>query len=74
VSVPSDLSVVGFDDVPEAAYFSPPLTSVRMDFEQVGRDCVSLLLGLITEPRSETTLTVPPVPLVIRGSTGAPRE
>jgi DNA-binding LacI/PurR family transcriptional regulator len=74
LSVPDDLSVVGFDDVPEAAYFSPPLTTVRMDFEQVGRDCVSLLLKLIAGPTSEATLAVPPVPLVVRGSTAGPRR
>lgn len=74
LSVPADLSVVGFDDVPEAAYFSPPLTTVRMNFEQVGRDCVSLLLKLIADPKSGSTLTAPPVPLVIRGSSGTPRE
>lgn len=73
MSVPQDLSVVGFDDVPEASYFSPPLTSVRMDFERVGRDCVSLLLELIARPDSQTTVAIPPLPLVIRSSTAAPR-
>ena len=35
--IPDDLSVVGFDDIPEAAYFTPPLTTVRQDFNEVGR-------------------------------------
>ena len=35
--VPHDVSVVGFDDVPEAAYFIPPLTTVRPDFDAVAR-------------------------------------
>jgi len=73
LSVPADLSVVGFDDVPEAAYFAPPLTSVCMDFEQVGRDCVSLLLKLIAGPTSQTTLAIPPLALAERASTAAPR-
>ena len=37
--VPDDLSVVGFDDVPEAGYFIPPLTTVRPDFHAVARAC-----------------------------------
>ena len=45
--VPQDISVVGFDDVPEAAYFSPPLTTVRQDFSQVGERCVSMLIDAI---------------------------
>ena len=36
-AVPGDLSVVGFDDIPEAAYFLPPLTTVRQDFIEMGR-------------------------------------
>ena len=35
--VPRDVSIVGFDDVPEAAYFTPPLTTVRQDFMEMGR-------------------------------------
>ena len=37
VRVPEDVSVVGFDDIPEAAFFSPPLTSLRVDFAALGR-------------------------------------
>ena len=35
--VPEDVSVVGFDDIPESAYFLPPLTTVRQDFGELGR-------------------------------------
>ena len=45
--VPRDLSVVGFDDIPEAAYFTPPLTTVRQDFAELGRRCLHSLLGRI---------------------------
>ena len=34
--IPEDISVVGFDDIPEAAYFTPPLTTVRQDFDELG--------------------------------------
>ncbi|MGV9268340.1 LacI family DNA-binding transcriptional regulator [Kitasatospora sp. NPDC003701] len=73
--VPEDVSVVGFDDIPEAAYFLPPLTTVRQDFEQVGRQCVALLLDQIDPPRSgESAVTAVSVlpQLVVRASTAAP--
>ncbi|MFB9796395.1 LacI family DNA-binding transcriptional regulator [Arthrobacter citreus] len=48
ISVPGDVSVVGFDDQPEAAYFLPPLTTVRQDFRGMGRYCIDQLLLEIT--------------------------
>ena len=42
--VPDDVSVVGFDDVPEAGFFLPPLTTVRQDFGEVGRQALSTLV------------------------------
>jgi DNA-binding LacI/PurR family transcriptional regulator len=68
--VPGELSVVGFDDIPEAAYFQPPLTTVRQDFIEVGRRSLRLLLRTIeTGHRAEEGSLVPPE-LVVRGSTG----
>jgi DNA-binding LacI/PurR family transcriptional regulator len=51
--VPHDVSVVGFDDVPEAAYFIPPLTTVRPDFAAVARETLGLLLEQVSD--GETT-------------------
>lgn len=68
--VPRDLSVVGFDDIPEAAYFTPPLTTVRQDFAELGRRCLHLLLGRIEDRPVPTRVLVPPE-LVVRASTGA---
>lgn len=45
LSIPGDISVVGFDDIPEAAHFFPPLTTVRQNFPEIGRRAVSLLLA-----------------------------
>lgn len=45
--VPDEVSVVGFDDVPEAAYFLPPLTTVRPDFDAVAQASLALLLHQI---------------------------
>ncbi|WP_460396617.1 LacI family DNA-binding transcriptional regulator [Actinophytocola sediminis] len=50
--VPSDMSIVGFDDVPESAYFIPPLTTVRPDFDAVARETLDLLLAQVE--RSDT--------------------
>ena len=41
--MPGDVSVVGFDDIPEAAYLIPPLTTVRQDFTAVGRRAIEIL-------------------------------
>ncbi|GAA1727595.1 LacI family DNA-binding transcriptional regulator [Microcella frigidaquae] len=68
LSVPGDISIVGFDDVPEAAHFAPPLTTVRQNFAEIGRRAIALLLG---ELRGETDLSHDPVQpeLIIREST-----
>jgi DNA-binding LacI/PurR family transcriptional regulator len=42
--VPDDVSIVGFDDVPEAGYYMPPLSTVRQDFGEVGRRALSTLI------------------------------
>jgi DNA-binding LacI/PurR family transcriptional regulator len=45
IAVPRDVSVAGFDDIPQAAYFWPPLTTVRQDFGELGRRQVAALLS-----------------------------
>lgn len=62
VSVPEDLSVVGFDDVPEAAHYQPPLTTIRQDFAEVGRRTIGVVLA---ELRGETAAVDRPVPPVL---------
>jgi DNA-binding LacI/PurR family transcriptional regulator len=70
--VPEDISVVGFDDVLEAAYYSPPLTTVRQDFGALGVRALDVLMDLITS-RSEPRPVLPITPdLVIRSSSGPP--
>lgn len=70
-SVPMDVSVVGFDDVPEAGYYVPPLTTVRQDFPEVGRRCISDLLHKIAGRDSEARTAIQPE-LIVRASTGPP--
>src|SRR4051812_45414762 len=67
--VPSELSVVGFDDIPEAAYFTPPLTTVRQDFAELGRRCLHVLLDRIAGNAGPIRVVVSPE-LIVRGSTG----
>jgi len=68
IRVPEDISVVGFDDIPEAAYFTPPLTTIRQDFTEVGRRCLHLLVGTIESGETPVSLMVQP-DLIVRGST-----
>ena len=69
--VPEDVSVVGFDDIPEAAYLRPPLTTVRQDFAEVGRRCLVQLVSLIDGEPAGATATIQPE-LVVRASTARP--
>jgi len=72
VRVPDDLSVIGFDDIPEAAFFTPALTTVRQDFEALGHDIMATVLDVLrNEPDApDRTARVPE--LVVRASTAAP--
>ncbi|MPZ70646.1 MAG: LacI family DNA-binding transcriptional regulator [Actinobacteria bacterium] len=75
VRVPGDVLVAGFDDVPEAAYFTPPLTTIRQDFTAVGHRSIDLLLGQIDHGDQESRMEVVPPELVVRQSTiGQPRH
>ncbi|KJK35749.1 LacI family transcriptional regulator [Streptomyces variegatus] len=72
-SVPGDVSVVGYDDVPEAAHFLPPLTTVRTDFAEIGTRSLRLLLDRIDGPGERPLVdTLVPVDLVVRASSGPP--
>lgn len=72
LSVPGDISVVGFDDVPEAAYYAPPLTTVRQDFAELGRRGVELVLARLRHERLRPEPVLPQ--LVVRASTGPVRR
>ncbi|MCC4247522.1 MULTISPECIES: LacI family DNA-binding transcriptional regulator [Microbacterium] len=64
--VPDDVAVVGFDDIVDAAEFRPPLTTVRQDFDALGRGVVEALVSAI-ERGTARAATVPAV-LVVRAS------
>ncbi len=69
--VPHDVSVVGFDDVPEAAHYIPPLTTVRQDFDAVARESLALLMERFDGSDLAVDRVVVP-DLVIRQSVAPP--
>ncbi len=74
VAVPGEVSVVGFDDIPVAAYLWPPLTTVVQDFPEIGRRLVELLVRQIRDHEDQTDVhSVVPAHLVVRASTAAHR-
>ncbi|MEV6850655.1 substrate-binding domain-containing protein [Actinoplanes sp. NPDC051411] len=72
VPVPGRVSVVGFDDIPLAPYYRPALTTVRQDFDEIGRTLVDFLLRQIRDgaPLTDEHHLVP-AQLIKRASTGA---
>jgi DNA-binding LacI/PurR family transcriptional regulator len=71
-SVPDDISIVGFDDIPEAAYLSPALTTIRPDFDAVARETVRLLHQQMANDSSPSSPAPLPPALVSRSSVAAP--
>ena len=70
LDIPGDVSVVGFDNIPESALTEPPLTTIDQSIQEMGRQAVELLIDLIegnTEGPQRITL---PTRLVVRQSTG----
>jgi DNA-binding LacI/PurR family transcriptional regulator len=67
IDVPGDVSLIGFDDVPEAAYVNPALSTVRQDFHAVGQRAIELLTAGHAGVESATPLLAPE--LIVRDST-----
>lgn len=73
-SVPGDISIVGFDDLPDSTTYDPPLTTVHQDFAEVGRRSVEMVLQQIRAHRSLPGKTLVGTHLVVRSSTAPPAE
>ena len=71
--VPTDISVVGYDDQPETAYFVPPLTTVNQGFKELGTRCMQMLLSDMGKGHSGVASVVNPA-LVVRSSTSRPPD
>lgn len=83
VSVLHDVSLIGFDDIPEAEFFGPPLTTVRQDFGEVGRRAIDTLARLIDEGldlgarharTAASASTLVDAGLIVRSSCAPPRQ
>lgn len=72
VRIPEDLSVVGFDDIPDAAVVTPALTTVRTPVDRMAGAAVELLTNRIDDPSRAVTNSMVGVALVVRDSASAP--
>jgi DNA-binding LacI/PurR family transcriptional regulator len=73
LTVPGDLSLVGFDDIPLVSYTSPPLTTVRMSAADVGSTAFQALFRLVGGERPEGDVYQVPTKLIVRESTARPK-
>lgn len=71
--VPERVSVIGFDDVPEAAYYEPPLTTMRPDFAELGRVAMEMILGRIKDGKAITANSLVPELVVRESAARAPK-
>ncbi|HEX7737646.1 MAG TPA: LacI family DNA-binding transcriptional regulator [Ktedonobacteraceae bacterium] len=68
LQLPRDLSIIGFDDIPQAAHTHPALSTVRQPLEEMGRSATNLLLKYIENPLAEIERIELPTQLIIRES------
>jgi len=68
LSIPDDISMIGFDDIPWAAYADPPLTTVRLPAQKLASEACLLLLDLLKGNTPEKRNLVLDTQLVVRKS------
>jgi LacI family transcriptional regulator len=72
--VPEDVSIIGFDDIPQAAMVRPALTTVRQPLEEMGRLATQLLIDQLKNPEKEIGRIELPTQLIVRDSTLSPKD
>ncbi len=72
IRVPDDVSVVGFDDIPESEFFLPPLTTVRQDFDELGRRALRLIVDRIDGDHEASPAFLLAPELIVRASAVPP--
>ena len=70
ISIPGDMSVIGFDDREACRYSNPPLTSINQPMEEMGRTACRFLFERLEAPKRPAKKTTLDVELVVRTSTG----
>ena len=70
IAIPDQLSIIGIDDIPMAAYSAPPLTTIKQDFLMIGQEAAKLLIRAVEEPAAPLQHLVLPAEMVTRRSTG----
>lgn len=74
VSIPNELSIVGFDDLPIASYTVPPLTTIAQPLIKMGQTAAELLIQTLRNPDHESVNAVLPTKLIVRASTAPPKR
>jgi LacI family transcriptional regulator len=72
--IPEDMSILGFDDIPQVASLHPRLTTVRQPLEQMGRVAAQMLLDFLKDPQKTTHRIELPTELIVRDSCQEPRS
>lgn len=71
--IPDDISILGFDDIPQAVNIRPALTTVRQPLEKMGRVATQMLLDMLNDPDASVQRIELPTELIVRDSCQAPR-
>lgn len=74
LDVPGDLSVIGFDDIPEASQMTPPLTTIRQPMQTLGATAARMVVALMSGETLETTHILLPTRLIVRATTAPPHR
>jgi LacI family transcriptional regulator len=72
--IPDDVSILGFDDIPQAAMVRPALTTVRQPLEQMGRLATQMLIDQLKNPEKQIGRIELPTQLIVRDSTSSPKD
>ena len=72
--IPDDISVVGFDNIPQSAMVYPPLTTVQQPLEQMGRVAAQMLIGILNDVEKDSNRIELPTELIVRSSTSTPKD
>ncbi len=71
--IPDDISVIGFDDIPQAALVRPALTTINQPLEKMGQVATQILLDLLHDPEKKVDRIELPTHLIVRDSCASPR-